>query len=536
MFPLRTDLATRARYSQAGGIQRILPVAVARPTNPEQLQAAIDWASQRGLGVTPRGAGSAMSGSAVGDGLILDLTALIDGTRLELLPDVGLVRAACGVTLAEIAAAAAPHGLRLGPDPSSAPWATVAGAIGTNAAGARSYRLGAMDRWVQSVRSHTIDGPLVLSRTASPDPNHPLVQRFQRDALPVLTERRSTVLSRWPRTRKNSAGYGLDRYWLSGQLLDLLIGSEGTLAVLTGAELRLERIPAQHAALRVALADRRDLADAIAALQVLDPTSIELLDQSLLRVLADRIPDTESAALWRRASAILLVDFESDSASDLDDRLVLAQGSLRPIAIDVRVASDPAAIVALWSVRHHASPALAAITDGRRSLQVIEDGCVPVELLGNYLDAVDAACADAGVDAVMFGHAGDGHVHVNLLPDPSEGDWQARVRTIYQRVSEALLHLGGTPAGEHGAGRLRAGLLDRFLGPEAVTCFAAVKRAFDPTGVLNPGVILADGTDPLDRLKLGATATPLPEGLDAELRRIEEERRWGESRWETGEG
>jgi FAD/FMN-containing dehydrogenase len=199
--------------------------------------------------------------------------------------------------------------------------------------------------------------------------------------------------------------------------------------------------------------------------------------------------------------------------------------------MDVRIATEPTEIAELWSVRHGASTALAAIGDGRRSLQVIEDGCVPPAALAEYLRAVDDACAVAGIDAVMFGHAGDGHVHVNLLPDPTEHGWLDRVREIYRTVNAAVVRLGGTPAGEHGAGRLRAGSLEALLGPAAMTCFAAIKHAFDPEGRFNPGVILPDGRDPFGHLKVGADAPPLPDGIEAALRRIEEQRRWGESRW-----
>jgi FAD/FMN-containing dehydrogenase len=205
---------------------------------------------------------------------------------------------------------------------------------------------------------------------------------------------------------------------------------------------------------------------------------------------------------------------------------------MRDLALDVRIARGDTEIDELWAIRHGASAALAAIADGRRSLQVVEDGCVPPLALADYLDAVDSASRSSGIDAIMFGHAGDGHVHVNLLPDPHEHGWLDRVREIYRAVNEALLRLGGTPAGEHGAGRLRAGSLEALLGPEAMACFAAIKRAFDPDGRFNPGVILPDGHDPFDRLKVGANAPLLPEGIEAELRRIEEQRRWGESRWD----
>ncbi len=390
-----------------------------------------------------------------------------------------------------------------------------------------------MDLWVESLTLPTGDGPIVLSRAEAPAAGHPAVQRFQHAALPVLERHRAAVMARWPRTPKNTAGYGLDRYWKSGALIDLVIGSEGTLGIIGRAELRLEPIPAHHAALRVALADRHDLEAAFGTLAAASPTTVELLDRSLLRVIADQAPAGDSATLWRQAAALLLVDIESHDADELTDRVAGAIEGLRAVAIDVRAASTPRAIAELWAVRHHASPSLAAIRDGRRSLQVIEDGCVPEGALGRYLDVVEDACRDAGIDVMMFGHAGDGHVHVNLLPDPSVAGWLTRVRDVHDRVTDHLIALGGTPAGEHGAGRLRAGVLERFLGPDAITCFRAVKQAFDPAALFNPGVILPDGGDPFAHLKVGPTAASLPSGIDEALQAIEAERRWGESRWDS---
>src|SRR5690606_23886944 len=172
-----------------------------------------------------------------------------------------------------------------------------------------------------------------------------------------------------------------------------------------------------------------------------------------------------SSWAWSRAEALLRVGLEGATGAELDERVAEARLSLAAMAIAQRVGRDTDEIEALWSIRHAASPILAAIRDGRRSLQVIEDGCVPVGRLGEYLDAVERACADARIDAVMFGHAGDGHVHVNLLPDVNGSDWQPRVRSVFDEVSSALIRLGGTPAGEHGAEIGRASCRDRACSP-----------------------------------------------------------------------
>ncbi|MBP6572357.1 MAG: FAD-binding oxidoreductase [Gemmatimonadales bacterium] len=522
---LRTDSDLRARYAQGGGVYRIIPAAVARPTTLAELRAVLTEAHAAGLAITPRGAGSAMDGGNVGEGVVLDLTAF-DAGRCVVDAAARLAICTPSLTIPTVQRAAAAHDLHLPMDPSSAGWATLGGLIGTNASGARTVRDGAMRRWVEAVTLETDDGPLTLARGIAPDQRHPVIQRWQRDVLPLLARHRAAILARWPRTRKQSFGYDLAAWWASGDLVDLVIGAEGTLGVMTEVTVRLAPIAAHRLALRVVLADRALLVPALETVRRHDPAVLEFLDGSFLRLVEADVPSG--------TAAVLLADLEGEHADELQARAAALQQDLAGLGAGVTeavVAADAAAIAALWRIRHGASPRLAALTDGRQSMQIIEDGCVPPAALGRYLDAVDAACRAERIDAVMFGHAGDGHVHVNLLPNLRKADWLGRVRGVYEEVAGALLALGGTPSGEHGAGRLRAPLIERFLGPEAVTCFQAIKTAFDPAGRHNPGVILADGHDPLSRLKVGPDAAPLPAGMAEALAAIEREGRWGESRW-----
>jgi FAD/FMN-containing dehydrogenase len=160
----------------------------------------------------------------------------------------------------------------------------------------------------------------------------------------------------------------------------------------------------------------------------------------------------------------------------------------------------------------------------------VEDACVPAGALVAYIGAVEAACRTAGVDVVIFGHAGDGHVHVNLLPRLDDPSWYGRIAAVYRRVSADVIALGGTPSGEHGAGRLRAPLLGALYGEAVMECHVAVKHAFDPIGLFNPGVIIGHA-DPLTSLKLGPDAPAIPPDVEAWLADIERRADWGRSRW-----
>ena len=529
--PIRTDLNLRARYSQGGGIYRIIPAAVARPTTAAELDEVLRGARERGVSVTPRGAGSAMDGSNVTSGLVLDLT-LYDDDHCLVNEDIRRAFASPSISLARLNRAALAHGLRVAVDPSSAAWATLGGLVSTNASGPHSVRSGSIRRWISGVAMLTSDGYLDIGRGREPDQQHPVIARWRDDVEPLLQRHECAIRDRFPKVSKNSAGYALDHYLDSEELLDIVIGSEGTLGVITDVNIDLEPVPVHRATLRVAVRSRADLVPAIEAIRAHNPATIEFLDESFLRLIAPGLLTAEHPGLMAQASGLLLADFESDDDVEMVDRAIVAANAVQARALDVRLARDAAEIEQMWSIRHRASPILAALTDGRRSLQVIEDGCVPVSRLAEYLEAVDAAARAQRIDVVMFGHAGDGHVHVNLLPNLRQRDWQDRVRIIYRQVSDAVIRLGGTPSGEHGAGRLRAGLMPQLYGPEVMECFRAVKRAFDPDGLFNPGVILGDDRDPIGELKLGAGAAPLPAGIDDRLQWIEANAQWSESRWD----
>jgi FAD/FMN-containing dehydrogenase len=272
----------------------------------------------------------------------------------------------------------------------------------------------------------------------------------------------------------------------------------------------------------VGFATLNALQEAVNLLTALHPSAVELMDETLLRFAAEG-----GGTVPPGLAALLLVEFERDSPADARDALGDAIRGLRHLTSHLETAADHAGLDALWRVRTLASPVLARLPETRRSLQVVEDGCVPVHRLGDYLAGVREAAAGLDIPVVLFGHAGDGHVHVNALPDLTRAGWRESLRALYDAVSELVIRLGGTPAGEHGAGRLRSGLLARLYGADVLALFAAVKRAYDPADVFNPGVILpADDWDPLAAMKVGPAAAPIPDDIAARLRDLERTGAW----------
>ena len=286
----------------------------------------------------------------------------------------------------------------------------------------------------------------------------------------------------------------------------------------------------------MALADLDAVAPAVTALLPFAPSALELLDRTYLDIAVPSLGPDERR-LVEGAGALLLVELEAEDAGALADAVAGAARAVAPEAVSVEAALTAGDAHRLWEIRHAASPTLANLPETRRSLQVVEDACVPVARIGDYVRAVRAAGRRHGVDLVVFGHAGDGNVHVNLLPEVAVDGWERRVRAIHDDVAGTVLELGGTFTGEHGDGRLRAGLLERLYGEEIVELFRRVKHAFDPGGIFNPGVILpVTGADPLERLKVGAGAAQLPPDIASGLREIEQQRGYARRRLTLADG
>ncbi len=522
----RDDWRARAAYAEGAGIYRIVPSAVARPADAQDLQTLVRWAGRIRRTLVPRGAGSGMGGGNVGDGIVVDLTAL-GPDRITIDPAARLARTGAAATVAGLNAEALRHGLRLPPVPSSGRWATLGGMVATNASGARSVQCGSVRPWVEGLEVVTAEGePAALARGRTDRGLPPGAGRIKER----VGRARAEVEAAFPGTRKNSSGYAADALLASGDLLDLLIGSEGTLALVTGVTWGLEPVPPHAASLRIALGDLESLGEVADALVRLSPSAVEVMDRTFGDLIRGSVRG-EDDPFRDGVEAVLLVEFERTTEASVRGAVGDAVRAVRDFPAEVVTALSAPEARRLWEIRHAASPILASLPDGRRSLQVIEDACVPVRRLGEYIASVRSAGRELDLELVIFGHAGDGNVHVNVLPEVGRPDWEPRVAALFDRVTERVVRLGGTTTGEHGDGRLRAGALERVFGPAVVGLFREIKQAFDPAGLLNPGVILpAPGDRPLTRLKVGAGAAALPSDVAAALREIERTAGYARSR------
>ena len=522
----RDDLLARAVYSEAAGIARIQPRGVAVPFDADDVCTLVRWAAEAHMPLVPRGSGSSMAGGAVGDGVIVDLSRLgamgaVDVAQRTIRCGPGAIRDA-------VDRAARAVGLQFPVDPSSSAFCTVGGMASTNAAGAHTLRYGAMRAWVEALDCVFADGTRAELRRGAVPPALPVLDRALDALAPVLAaERRAPT--RHAGVRKDSSGYGLAHWAASGDVVDLIVGSEGTLALIVGLELRLAPLLSHSASLLGAFATLEDAVVAADRARLAGAVACELLDRSFLDVARQGgtgVPVSDDA------EAVLLGEVEASSREEADAVAREIEAAFRRSgATTVRLALDPETEHAIWALRHAASPIISTIHPELRSMQLIEDGCVPPARLPEYVRGVRAAFERHRFRGVIFGHAGDANVHVNPLIDVREPDWRARAEALLDEISTLTGRLGGTLTGEHGDGRLRAPLLSRVWTAEALARFAAVKRAFDPDAILNPGAKVAlAGARPLDAVKYDPTLPALPEPARVALARVERERAYARSR------
>ena len=522
---LRADAHARAVYSEAAGIGQVMPRAVAVPQDAADVSALVVWAGERGLPLVPRGSGSSMAGGAIGEGVIVDLSRLRGLGEPD--PSSRSIRAETGVLRGELDRRAATVGLRFPVDPSSGEFCTIGGMASTNAAGPRSLLHGPTRPWVLALDCVFADGSVAQVRRGAPLPDVPAIRRFLSIVDPAL--RQHAAVPSHSGVLKDSSGYALSAYAQSRDLVDLLVGSEGTLCLFTGVTIALAPITPSRATL---LASFERLEDAVAAAvqaRGRGASACELLDRTFLRLAAAAGTPLPVAA---NSEAVLLTEVEAQEAPDAAAaaealRLMFRQEQ----AVDVSVGDAGASEERLWAFRHSASPAIARMNAELRSMQFIEDAAVPPSELARYVRGVRNILDRAKTNGVIFGHAGDAHVHVNPLINVGTSDWRSTVERILREVTDLVAALGGTLSGEHGDGRLRTPLLDRVWSPEERRCFALIKESFDPANLFNPGVkVPLDGQRALGIIKYDPTLAGLPPSARGALAAVEHARAYSKFR------
>ena len=292
-----------------------------------------------------------------------------------------------------------------------------------------------------------------------------------------------------------------------------------------GVEVALVPVPAATCSLLAEFASIVQAVDAATRARASGASACELIDRTFLALAQS---EGESIGITDGTETVLLVEVEAGDHASAAAAARQLEGLFGGAgAMRIQVALDPASEGALWSIRHAASPILARLDPSLKSMQFIEDAAVPPDQLPAYVRGVRKALDERGIRGVIFGHAGDAHVHVNPLIDVSDPGWRTMVDAVLEDVTELVAKLGGTLTGEHGDGRLRTPLLDRVWHHETRALFKTLKDSFDPTGILNPGVkVPVAGQKAVGEVRYDPALPPLPAAARKVLDAVERERNW----------
>jgi D-lactate dehydrogenase len=429
------------RYGEDSSKRWAMPSAIALPDCVEDVVAIVDACREHRIPIVARGAGTSSTGAAIpySGGVVVSFERM--ARILEVRSDDRQAVVEPGVLNGDLQRALSPHRLFWPPDPASADQCTVGGNLACNAGGPHAVKYGA-----------TRDNVLGL----------------------VAVTGRGEVIRVGSNTTKNATGYDLTR---------LLVGSEGTLALIVEATLKLAPVPAQRAGLRASYVDVASAGAAVARImaQPETPAMLEFMDAACVRLVREvggaDIPD---------AGALLMIEADGDRETLPHVVAALERAARGAGLLDLAAATDPAANAALWAARKALSPALRTIAAGK----INEDVVVPVSRIPALVAGIEALAREFDLPIVAFGHAGNGNLHANILFDPDDAAQSARANAALPRLFALTLSLGGTLSGEHGIGVAKRDFMDRAFDAPTLATMRAVKAAFDPDGILNPGKVL----------------------------------------------
>ncbi|HEY1485444.1 MAG TPA: FAD-linked oxidase C-terminal domain-containing protein, partial [Micromonosporaceae bacterium] len=454
---------------------------VAFPRAVDEVIAALDVCRSLGVPLTARGAGTSIAGNAIGTGLVLDFSRHLAGVG-AVDRDAATVTIEPGIVLADLQRAMKPHRLRFGPDPSTHNRCTLGGMIGNNACGSRALGYG-----------RTSDNVIALDVLTGSGERLRLPGTADSPTLAALTDvvgaNLGTVRTELGRFGRQVSGYSLE-HLLPERGFDVaraLVGTEGTLAVVLGATVRLVRTPPATILVTLGYPDMATAADAVPALLPYRPIAIEGLDKRIVDVLVDSRGPAAVPAL-PRGTGWLFVELAGDSEAELAATAakVIADAG----ALDSRVVTDAGEAATLWRIREDGAGLASRPMRGKRPYSGWEDAAVPPERLGEYLRDFEALMTGHGLTGVPYGHFGDGCVHVRIDFPLDRPDGAGVFRGFLLDAAKLVASYGGSMSGEHGDGRARGELLPLMYSPAAIDAFAAVKHVFDPDDLLNPGVIV----------------------------------------------
>ena len=530
---VRFDAASRVLYSTDASIYQIEPVGVVIPRNVEDVLAVVELAGKHRVPVLPRCGGTSLAGQAVNHAIVLDFSKYMNRV-LEINSEEGWAKVEPGIVLDQLNSQLASHGLQFAPDPTTSNRACVGGSVGNNTCGSHSVIYGKTVDHVLELRTVlsdgsearfvTLEGPELEAKYAGSGLESEIYRRVRH----ITQENREEISARYPKIMRRVSGYNLD------ELLDhsspagdnagafnmarMVVGSEGTLCVVTEAKVNLVPVPARKALAVLHFQDMVQACEATWEILRHKPAAVELIGRMIL----DRCRDSLGFArlmdfVEGEPDALLVVEFNADSEAELSGKLETFEEDVKRKGLGYACVNvvDGAAQARVWALRSAGLGLLMSTRGDSKPLPYVEDTAVDPENLGEYVRRFNEVVEAHGTTAGYYGHASVGCLHIRPLVNLKTSEGVEKMVSIASDISDLVLEYGGSLSGEHGDGIVRGVWMEKMFGPKIYQAFRELKQAFDPHGIMNPGKII-DTPPMMENLRFlrGNSSLPLDTKLD----------------------
>ena len=508
------DELSRTIYSSAASLYRVKPLGIVQPRHKKDVITVVKYAGQRGIPLTPRGGGTSRAGNEVGEGILLDFSKYMNNI-LELNPEEKWVRLQPGLILGSLNKSLKPHQLFFPIDPSTKDHCTLGGMIANNSSGPHAVKYGATRDYVLSIEvvlssGEVIEtGPVPLAERAAGESNDSgtLEEKIYRRMPGLLKQYWQVMEEEKPFTTKNSAGYDLWRLMDKGRLdlTSLFVGSEGTLGIITEAKVRLMPLPGKALGGLIYFNDLNHVAPATREILELSPAMLEIIERQILDLARGQKAELRPY-LPEGTEALLFVEFQGEDPGQLRQKFKEIEEKIvrrEKLAAGLKVAENLQDMAMLEKVRSVSGPILNKVKGPKKPVAFVEDAAVHPGHLSQYIKGLRQLFKKFEVEASIYGHAGDGNLHLMVFLDLTREDEVKKMASLAAACHDLVLSLKGTISGEHGDGRLRTYYLKKQY-PNLYPAMMEIKKLFDPENILNPGSIIGTGDNPLDQhLKSG---------------------------------
>ncbi len=514
----------RGIYATDASHYQITPTAVFVPEDEADVLAGLRICHEFRVPVTPRGGATSLSGQTFGSGLVIDVSKHLDRV-LEVNADQRWARVQPGVVRDRLNAQLKPLGLHFAPDPATGNRATVGGMVGNNTSGTRSIAYGKTVDHVLSCRVALPDGTVIDCEACDdetwqarcrgegvPGGKDGPVAAIYRGVTALINANQEEIRQRYPKVMRRVSGYNLDEFvdgagytgdigprgtYNAGprtwNLSNLIVGSEGTLGLLLEAKIRLTPLPGATAVCVLHFDDDIEALRRVPEINAFATSAVELLDRNTTRE-AKVNGATRDMAWWIQGdpAAVLLCEFFGNDAQDAQRRAAeFAEtmksrgiGYAHPLMLTAEQQKD------VWETRKLGLGLISNVKGPVKGQAFVEDACVPVEILAEYIDRLRKKCHELGIDTFMYAHASVGVIHFRPAVDLHRQDHRDKMKQIADHAFDMVVGYGGVFAGEHGDGMVRGEFIPRYFGPQLYEAFRQLKRVFDPHNLMNPGKLV----------------------------------------------